>query len=71
MPFPAILRGLQGTEGFGGAIIDPDPAKSILHNFRGISEGIERLSWGVFAEKRKNQGFEGQPGYGGEAQLEN
>lgn len=25
MPFPAILRGLQGTEGFGGAIIDPRP----------------------------------------------
>lgn len=25
MPFPAILRGLQGTEGFEGAIIDPRP----------------------------------------------
>ena len=25
MPFPAILRGLQGAEGFEGAIIDPRP----------------------------------------------
>ena len=25
MPFPAILRGLQGTEGFGGTIIDLRP----------------------------------------------
>ena len=25
MPFHAVLRGLQGTEVFGGAIIDPRP----------------------------------------------
>ena len=43
MPFPAILRGLQGTEGFGGAIIDPRPSKSNTEHFRGIYGAIERL----------------------------
>lgn len=43
MPFPAILRGLQGTKGFEGAIIDPRPSKSNTDNFRGIYGAIERL----------------------------
>ena len=43
MPFPAILRGLQGTEGFEGAIIDARLKKSNTDNFRGIYGAIERL----------------------------
>ena len=43
MPFHAILRGLQGTEVFWGAIIDPRPSKSNTDNFRGIYGAIERL----------------------------
>lgn len=43
MPFPAILRGLQGTEGFEGAIIDPRPRKSNTGHFRGIYGAIEWL----------------------------
>ena len=43
MPFLAILRGLQGTKGFGGAIIDHRPSKSNTDNFRGIYGAIERL----------------------------
>lgn len=43
MPFLAVLRGLQGTEGIGGAIIDPRPSKSNTDSFRGVYGAVERL----------------------------